>query len=156
MKKLCFITILLLIVVLITGCDENKSKGHKYCTRSGSVENGDVSLNYNIYYTGDTLNKIESNEKVTSEDSSVLDTYENAYKGIHVNYKGLDHYNTSVIRTDDSVTSIIVIDYDKVDIDRLIELEGEDDNIFENKIPKVSKWLELGKKVGIKCEEVEE
>ena len=41
---------------------------------------------------------------------------------------------------------------DKVDIDKLIEIEGEEDNIFENKIPKVSKWLDLSKKFGTTCE----
>ena len=37
-------------------------------------------------------------------------------------------------------------------IDKLIEIEGEEDNVFENKIPKVSKWLDLSKKFGTTCE----
>ena len=45
------------------------------------------------------------------------------------------------------------IDYEKVDVSKLIALEGEEDNIYENNIPKLNKYLELGKKVGVTCSE---
>ena len=44
----------------------------------------------------------------------------------------------------------------EIDIDKLIDIEGEKDNIFENKVAKVDKWLELAKRLGTKCELVEE
>ena len=102
-------------------------------------------------------NIIEPNRrKVTLDDSSMLDTYEEAYKKVHSYYEGLDYYDTSVVRNNNTVTSTININYDEIDIDKLISIEGEEDNIFTNKVPSVSKWLALGKKFGIKCELVEE
>ena len=48
------------------------------------------------------------------------------------------------------------INYDKVDVRKILSIEGEKDNIFENNKAKVEKWKSLAKKFGTKCEEVEE
>ena len=158
MKKLLIIIVLLSSVFLVA-CEKGDSSNitsnkmlHEHCTRSGVLDGGTADLQYDIYYTGDILNKIESYEAVSSEDSSLLDQYEEAYNTIHAYYKGLNYYITKVERTEGSIESTIIIDYDKINIDELISIEGEEDNIFENKVPKVSKWKELAKKVGTKCE----
>ena len=57
------------------------------------------------------------------------------------------------IRDNDSVTYNIDIDYEKVDVKKIIELEGEEDNIFDNNKAKLSKYLEFSKKLGITCSE---
>ena len=128
---------------------------HEHCTRTGTLTGGSTDLSYEIYYTGKVLNRVESTEKVISDDDEILDQYEGAYRAIHAHYEGLEYYDTNVIRTDDSVTSIIIIDYDHIDIDELISIEGEEDNIFEDKIPRISKWRALSRKVGMKCSKVE-
>jgi len=171
MKKNSIILLLILLVILITGCDKETTKEkvisngkeintskmeHKHCTREGTVTNGQASLNYDLYYTGDRLNILKSEEKVISSSDEVLDTYEEAYKGIHKHYEGLEYYDTSVVRGDTTVTSTITINYDNIDINKLIDIEGEEDNIFENKVPKVDKWITLAKKFGAKCEVVED
>ena len=169
-NKINYIILLLIGILFITGCTSSKnqviSNGekvttkemvHKHCTRQGNGTSGvDVSLNYDIYYTGDILNILVSEEKVTASNQDSLTQYEDAYKKIHENYKGLEYYDTKVERTDDSVTSSITINYDKIDIEKLLEIEGEEDNIIENKQAKVTKWLELAKKFGTKCKEVED
>ncbi len=166
MKKTTIIICLLIVSVLLCGCEEKKenkviSNGqvvntanmeHKHCTRNATADGAEVKLDYDIYYTGDVLNLLISKEEVISSSTDILNTYENAYKQIHSNYKELDYYETSVERGDTTVTSSITINYDKIDIDKLIDIEGEEDNIFEKKVPKVSKWLELAKKFGTTCE----
>lgn len=177
-NKFIKISIIVLIAFLLFGCENtekvengktveknetsnnivnnNTGSGHKHCTRAATAGSGiDVSLNYDLYYEGDNLNTLYSEEKVTSESKDSLDTYENAYKKIHANYEGLEHYNTSVERDDTSVTSKITIEYDKIDIDALLDIEGEEDNIIENGKAKLSKWLTLAEKFGTKCEDVE-
>ena len=170
MKKIS-IFIILLSMFIITGCEQEKttkkviSNGkeintskmeHKHCTRKGQINDGEVSLNYDIYYTGDVLNIVKSEEKVISSSNDILNTYEDAYKNIHNKYKELEYYDTNVIRDEESVTSTILINYDKIDVDKLTEIEGKTSNVFEGKTAKVSKWLELAKKFGTKCEIVEE
>lgn len=168
MKKIAMIISLFLIIILLCGCESkgeevvingktvNTSKmEHKHCTREGTIENGEVKLEYDLYYTNDVLNVLKSKEEVISSDEEILSIYEEAYKKIHENYKDLDNYDTKVTRGDTKVISYMDINYDEIDIDELIEIEGEEDNIFENKIPKVDKWLELAKKFGTTCELVE-
>ena len=164
MKRIFVIISLFLIVILLCGCEEkekvvvngktiNTSKmEHKHCTRNGTLDGGEVKLEYDIYYTGNVLNVVKSLEKVISPDENILNSYEEAYKKIHAHYIGLDNYDTEVVRGDTSVTSIMNINYDEIDIDELISIEGEEDNIFENKVPSVSKWLEFAQKLGTKCE----
>lgn len=172
MKKV--ISILLIGIFILTACStednsqrntindstssENNNQNeiiHEYCTRSGNAgDNATAELTYDIYYVGDVLVKLSSREKVTSNDTKILDTYENAYKKIHSYYKELEYYETNVVRENNSVASIMNIQYDKINIEMLISIEGAEDNIFENNIPKVSKWKEFAKKLGTKCEKV--
>ena len=173
MKKSSIIILLIISLFIFTGCEDNNKvigestgsentidsgeSGHKHCTREGNAGSGvDVSLNYELYYTGNYLNVLESIEKVVSADEKTLDTYQDAYKKIHDNYKGLEYYDAEVVRGDTSVTSHIKIDYDRINIDHLLDIEGEEDNIIVDGKARVDKWLELAKKFGTKCEEVEE
>ncbi len=168
MKKISLIVILLVCVLFVAGCEKKEtieSNGeevnvtkmeHKHCTRTGNAQGAEVSLNYDLYYTGKTLNILKSEEKVISADESILTTYENAYKKVHSNYDGLEYYDTSVVRGDTAVTSTITINYDKIDIDTLLAIEGEEDNIIEDGKAKVDKWLTLAKKFGTKCTVVED
>ncbi len=169
MKKSSLLVILVLSLVLLTGCnDEEKvvSNGEKvntskmqvmHCSREASAGTGiDVELKYDLYYNGEDLNILHSMEKVISNTSSNLDTYEEAYKKIHANYDGLEYYDAKVERTEDSVTSDITINYEKIDINKLLKIEGEEDNIIKNGKAKVDEWLTLAKKFGTKCEEEEE
>ncbi len=180
MKKIKYIFVILLALFIVTGCDEKATEdiiktnekvkniesngetvktskmGQLKCTRNGKAGQGIItSLNYRLFYTGERLNMIFSEEKVSTSDSNILDTYENAYNKIKSRYEGLEYYDAVVTRGDTTVTNQITINYDKIDIDKLISIEGEKNNIFENKIPKVQKWIELGKKVGVTCEEVD-
>lgn len=161
MKKLGIVFILLITVFMATACDSTSNntgttkatKVHEHCTRTGTMTgNAQANLNYEIYYTGEVFNKIESTEEVVSTSESILDQYEDAYKQISTHYEGLKYYDTTVTRTSNSVTYKIVIDYDRINIAQLIAIEGEEDNIFEDGVPKIKKWKELTKKVGMTCE----
>ena len=171
MNKKIFILILV-CTIFLTACSSKKEKTkvesngevintssmkHKKCTRTGNAGTGiDVSLNYDLYYTGDILNILHSEEKVVATNESDLDTYEEAYKKIYKNYEGLKYYDAKVERGDTSVTSDLTINYDKIDIDALLSIEGEEDNIIENGKAKVDKWITLAKKFGTKCEDVDD
>lgn len=171
MNKKIFILILV-CTIFLTACSSKKeetkvesngevintsSMKHKKCTRTGNAGTGiDVSLNYDLYYTGDILNILHSEEKVVATNESDLDTYEEAYKKIYKNYEGLKYYDAKVERGDTSVTSNLTINYDKIDIDALLSIEGEEDNIIENGKAKVDKWITLAKKFGTKCEDVDD
>lgn len=167
------IIIIFIFMILLCGCEQNKnvdsnkvtSDGsivnttqmkHKKCSRQGSAGAGaEVSLNYDLYYTGENINILHSEEKVITASNETLDTYEEAYRNIHKNYEGLQYYDAKVERGDTTVTSDITINYDKINIKDLLRIEGEEDNIIVGDKAKLSKWLELAKKFGTTCEDVE-
>ena len=165
------IIILIVLLLLVVGCSSNKTETiksngetintskmeHKHCTRETTKQTGmETSLNYDLYYTGEVLNILKSEEKIITASEEKLTQYENAYNSIKDKYKDLDYFDFTVTRTDTTVTSSMVINYDKVDIARLLEIEGSEDNIIEDGVAKVDKWLTLAKRFGTKCELVED
>lgn len=176
MKKCKLLLILFICLFVIVGCGNNDTKtlksssngdsnindiddltsdkGTLSCSRSATASDGVTpSFNYEIEYNGDNILQLHSVEMVTSDDSSKLDEYESAYKKINTYYENLKYYDSNVIRTSNSVTRDTVINYDKINIDDLLEIEGEDDNIIEDGKAKLSIWLEFASKFGTECSE---
>ena len=165
MKKI--VSILLVVILaffFVTGCDDDAkeavqvkaSKGESTlkCSRTAAgMNNATASLNYTIYYKGDYVTKTVSIERVESDDSSVLDQYEESYNKIFIPYKDIDYYDNNVDRTSNSVTSTTVINYEKVDTKKILEIEGENGNIYEEdgKVKKDT-LVSFFKKYGAKCE----
>lgn len=125
-----------------------------HCTRDAGGRSGmSVYLNYYLTVSGKYINEIHSIEEVVTTNKSDLDEYEKAYKTIKNHYDGIKYYEINVERTDNHVLNDLYINYDKVDIKKIIEIEGEEDNIFENNKARFDKWQELASKFGTKCEE---
>lgn len=180
MKKINIIGILLLIILLVTGCGnevvteggigsqssgdiissnnneiDTVGSGKLICTREASAGDGiEVDLSYEIQYSNGIIQVLHSVEKIISDSEDSLDEYEEAYKKIAGNYEGLKYYDTSVVRTDTTVTNDTTINYEKLDMDKLLEIEGADDNIVEDGKVKLSTWLNFAKKFGTTCEEI--
>ena len=123
------------------------------CSREASAGSGvDVNLDYEIYYQGEYIQILHSTEQVVTDDQDTLDEYEDAYKGIYKHYEGLKYYDNTVTRTNNSVTSDTVINYGKIDTDKLLAIEGEEDNVIKDGKVKLDDWLDFAEKFGTKCE----
>lgn len=123
------------------------------CSREATAGSGvDVNLDYEIYYQGEYIQILHSTEQVVTDDQDTLDEYEDAYKGIYKNYEGLKYYDNTVTRTNDSVTSDTVINYGKIDTDKLLAIEGEEDNVIKDGKVKLDDWLDFAEQFGTKCE----
>lgn len=160
-RKISLLVFIILLAFMITGCDQKTNtklktigKVHEHCTRAGSLEGATVQLDYDIYYKGENLTMLIANEKVITENQDILDEYETAYNKINEHYKDIDHYIVKVDRDHNSVLSYSEIDFEKVDVNYLLKLEGEEDNIYENGKAKVEKWKSFAKKFGTECEVV--
>ncbi len=176
MKKISLLVVCLFCIFLITGCgdmssnttaskssnagkikdidDLTSSSGTLTCTREGTASDGVMpSFNYYITYKNDNILVLHSVEMITSDNSESLDQYEEAYKKINTYYKGLNYYDSEIKRTSDSVARDTVINYEKIDIDKLLEIEGEEDNIIKDGKAKLAMWLEFASKFGTTCSE---
>ena len=156
MMKILRSSIVLVMVLLLAGCGSNSSvssDGVKKCTRTGTVTNGSTEMNYEVYYKGEYVVLLHSTEKIISDSSSVLDTYEEAYKNIFKQYEGLKYYDNKITRNSNSVTNETTINYEKIDMGKLLDIEGEEDNVIENGKVKLDTWLSFAKKYGVTCED---
>ncbi len=133
-----------------------KGSGNLKCSRQANAMSGlSADLNYYVSYTKGIINTLHSVEKVSGDNQDALDEYEEAYKKLKDNYKDIKYYDFTVTRDEKSVTNDIVINYDKVNIKKVIEVEGSE--IYDNKNrPTLKKWLKLGEKSGLTCEGVAE
>lgn len=182
MKRIKIIGILIIFLLIVTGCSsdtttnkdsssENSSdtissankdidtsgSGKLLCTREASAAEGiDVDLKYEIQYNNGIIQILHSIEKIVSENKDSLDEYEEAYRKIASNYEGLKYYDTSIVRTDTTVTNDTTINYEKLDMNKLIEIEGEEDNVVEDGRVKLATWLDFAEKFGTTCEEATE
>ena len=181
-KKIGKIALLLIAILLLAGCGkenetttkntqekktsepsinnktevpESQTEGMSKltCSREASAGSGvDVNLDYEIYYQGEYIQILHSTEQVVTDDQDTLDEYEDAYKGIYKHYEGLRYYDNTVTRTNNSVTSDTVINYGKIDTDKLLAIEGEEDNVIKDGKVKLDDWLDFAEKFGTKCE----
>lgn len=157
-QKISLIIILLLTAVLITGCGKRNTKVSLYsgkgmlkCSRDGVLDGGTAKFSYEVSYKDGYVTKLHSIEEITSDDSNIIDTYEDAYKKIFTSYENLKYYDNIITRKDNTVTSDTTINYAKIDIDRLLEIEGSEDNVIEDGKVKVVTWKKFAEKFGTTC-----
>ncbi len=162
MKKISISLFLIFTIILISGCgketieDKMKQEDNEkvlHCVRNVTTQdNIDADIKYSIYYDGDYVTKTVSIEKVTSKDKDILNQYKEAYEKVFSSYKGIDYYDNKVEKNGNTVSSITVINYQKVDTNKIIEIEGKEDNIFEEdgKVKKDT-LVNFYKKYGITC-----
>lgn len=145
------------VVTDVTVVDEDfdeEGTGVLNCTTPAAANDGiDVTLNYFVTYKRGNILELHSVAKITSSDQNNLDIYEKSYQSISDNYKNLKYYDTSIVRDSNTLTYDVTINYDKIDVDALLDIEGEEDNIIDNGKAKLSLWLDLAGKMGTTCEE---
>ena len=175
LKKI-LISLLIVLCVFITGCSEedlvqnnepivqkesvlddidSSGTGNLFCTREAFASEGiDVELSYELSYKDGYVMILHAKEKVASNNSDSLDEYENAYRKIAKNYEGLKYYDITITRDKTSVINDTVINYEKIDTDKLLDIEGEEDNVIVDGKVKLSTWVSFAEQFGAKCEEV--
>lgn len=123
MKKGVKLLLISLFVVLVAGCG-NKKEVVKTCTlTSNQVSQGyKLESTYEIHAKGNLVESVVSKEVVTSDNKQVIDYFksylEKTYKTADETYGG---YKYSVDTTDNSVTSNVTIDYNKMDLNKFVE-----------------------------------
>ena len=176
MKKVISFLIVLISCFFITGCGNedleekvpvaNKSSildkideagsGKLKCSREAFASEGiDVELTNEIEYENGYIMILHSIDKVISDNKESLDQYEDAYKKIAKNYEGLKYYDVTITRNSNSVTNDVVINYGKIDTKKLLDIEGEEDNVIVDGKVALETWVGFAEKFGTVCEKVE-
>ena len=124
---------LLIILFLVTGCGTTTNQGDIKASSIDEKKYDTSNFNY-ITCTRDTE---------TEDDSEVEIKYE------------LDYYDHEIKEGSNSITSITYINYGKINMDRLMDIEGTEDNVkvTDGKV-KLDDWISFAKKYGTQCESV--
>ena len=134
--------------------DVNAS-GELLCTRDALMPTGmNGEFKYNITYKKGVITVFHSMERVSSNDVSKLDEYENSYNTIKDRYKDLKYYNITISRENDSITYDSVIYYNKIDFDELIEVEGNENKLYNDNKLLLKTWYNYVKDFGVSCQGV--
>ena len=122
MKKSLFVVGVAMMSLVLTGCGSKEQK-----TMTCTVETKDpsnkyvVTGTYKIYYTGDLVDKVTTEEVVSSDDTTVRSTFEetlkSTYEDLNSSYGG---YTYTVTNKDNKVTADVTIDYDKMDLSKFV------------------------------------
>lgn len=177
MKKKFLLVALLIMTLVLTGCSSDKDKSETNnnketnttndsikdatteeskvlnCTRSVTISEGvRMELSYKATYKGDYVELIETEEKIISDDTTVLETYKNSVESIYSPYKDVEYYNYNVEINGDTLTSTTNINYSKIDTDKLIEIDSANATLIKNGKVKISDVKLMYQTVGATCE----
>ena len=120
------------ILLLVTGCGNNNSMESMTCTRTMNQSGIKTSLKYNVKYKGDYVSRIKTVETVETDSSDILNTYKEQIESLYSPYKDVEYYDYNVDVTDNKLTSTVDINYEKVDTDKLLEIDSANGQLIKD------------------------
>ena len=120
------------ILLLVTGCGNSNSMESMTCTRTMNQNGIKTSLKYNVKYKGDYVSRIKTVETVETDDSVILNTYKEQIESLYSPYKDVKYYDYNVDVTDNKLTSTVDINYEKVDTDKLLEIDSANGQLIKD------------------------
>jgi len=152
MKKKILWSVLLVAILLVTGCGSESSKTMT-CTRTATVSSGvNMDLKYQVTYKGDFVQLVETEEKITSENQTYLETYKTTVENLYAPYKDIEHYNYDVKINGNTLTSTTKIDYEKIDTAKLIEIDSANETLIKDGKIKLADIKSVYEGIGATCE----
>lgn len=152
MKKVKYLVALLLGVLIVTGCQGKDQTKTMVCSRTINQEQASMDLSYTVTYTGDYVEKVESIEKVTSTDTSALNSYKEEIEATYKPYANIKYYDTEVTVDGNTLTSKATIDYSKIDYKEFTNIDSANSQIFtsDGKV-KLETMESLYEQIGATC-----
>lgn len=153
MKKKILVVLLLVIIGILTGCHQEEERNVLTCSKKETDTDGvKMELSYKITYKGDYVEMIEAEEKVISDDDSILESYKTSIESAYSPYKDVEYYNYSVEVLDNTLTSKTEVDYSKIDTDKLIEIDSNNASLITNGKIKLDDIKTIYELIGATCE----
>ena len=143
MKKTFLVAVMVCLLVVVTGCNKGKTKTLT-CTLSGTVMEGTtIDTKYTITYTGKYVDKVESVEKVKSNQPTILNAYKQTVEATYSPYKDIKYYDYDIKIDGDTLTSTATINYAKIDTDAMIKVNSSNSMLIKDGKVKVATIKEV-------------
>ncbi len=117
MKK--YTLIIICIILLLTGCKKTPITKNIECTLNNEVEGIKVNGKYEVIYTDKYVDKIILTEKYTVEKDYLIESIENTFDSLYQEGNNLKHYEYTRQTDGLTITSIVKLDYNKINIEAL-------------------------------------
>ncbi len=150
MKKFLAI-ITLLIVTIVTSACQSKS-GQLTCSITTTPnENTTLSSEYIINYKNNYVTKLKTKEIITSETKEDLETYKEALNAAYSSYNDIEYYSNTVSIEDNNLISSTIINYEKIDTNKLIEIDSNNHSLIKNGKVSIKDLKDMYIKNGCTC-----
>ncbi len=149
-RKYLFLAVTMLVVFLVTGCSSSEEKTMT-CTRTMNQSGMKTNLNYKVTYSGDYVNRVQSEESIETDDTTTLNTYKEQIENIYKPYKDIEYYTYNVTIDNNKLVSTVDINYAKIDTDKLIEIDSANSQLINDGKVKLSSVKSLYEQLGATC-----
>lgn len=124
MKKVLRLGIIVFFVICIFGCQKKADNQKKVtCYQRGITENGvAVSYTYKITSEDDIVKLVQSEEKITSMDKTLLEDYKEKVERLYSEYSDIEHYHYNVQINGTVLLSTVKIDYSKINVEEMAKI----------------------------------
>lgn len=149
-RKYLFLAVTMLVVFLVTGCSSSEEKTMT-CTRTMNQSGMKTNLNYKVTYSGDYVNRVQSEESIETSDTTTLNTYKEQIEKIYTPYKDVKYYTYNVAIDGNKLVSTVDINYAKIDTKKLIEIDSANSQLINDGKVKLSSVKSLYEQLGATC-----
>lgn len=149
-RKYLFLAVTMLVVFLVTGCSSSEEKTMT-CTRTMNQSGMKTNLNYKVTYSGDYVNRVQSEESIETSDTTTLNTYKEQIEKIYTPYKDVKYYTYNVTVNGNKLVSTVDINYAKIDTKKLIEIDSANSQLINDGKVKLSSVKSLYEQLGATC-----
>lgn len=149
-RKYLFLAVTMLVVFLVTGCSSSEEKTMT-CTRTMNQSGMKTNLNYKVTYSGDYVNRVQSEESIETSDTTTLNTYKEQIEKIYTPYKDVKYYTYNVTIDGNKLVSTVDINYAKIDTKKLIEIDSANSQLINDGKVKLSSVKSLYEQLGATC-----
>ena len=149
-RKYLFLAVTMLVVFLVTGCSSSEEKTMT-CTRTMNQSGQKTSLNYKVTYSGDYVNRVQSEESIETSDTTTLNAYKEQIENVYTPYKDVKYYTYNVTVNGNKLVSTVDINYAKIDTKKLIEIDSANSQLINDGKVKLSSVKSLYEQLGATC-----
>ena len=157
MKKIYFAWIpLFILLFLIAGCGKEQEVltgplKTMICESSATQGNVKMDLHYQVTYRGSYVSTVETKEVLTSSNTATLEGYQKAILDIYKKFDGIEHYNYDIKLEENTLTSTVSIDYEKVDTKKLLSIDESTEALIKDGKVKLEDIKKVYESVGATC-----
>ena len=158
MKK--YLMFIVLISFLITGCFNKKTNDNEnsveeittVCSGKQNIkEDVSVDTEYEIKSKDGKVITLISTEIITSNDTEYLNTTKEDIEKTYSIYKDINNYEYNITLENNKLISKTKINYEKVDLKKLIEVDPANENVIVNDSVNLKTLKDMYESLGNKC-----